>query len=177
MRIFMTILAICGSLAAAIACSAPQAADAPAPARQPKARSVQELMLTQIDPAADALWAAVSTISDASGVHENQPRSGAEWAALRRSAQQLIAGSDALMVKGLPVVVAGEAPPQPAAGDETPTDVALSQDIQKAIDRKPCVVRAACAAVATDGGQRTGGHRQARSQGLVRPGRGNRSGL
>jgi hypothetical protein len=116
-----------------------QAQNAPAPSRRPPARSVQELMLTQIDPAADALWAAVSTISNASGVHENQPRTDAEWASLRRSAQALIAASDALMVKGLPVVIAGEPPPKPADDEETPSDVALSQDIQKAIDKNPAL--------------------------------------
>jgi hypothetical protein len=138
MRILILILSACCGLAAYVSSHAEQAGGTPAPVRR-TARSVQELMLTQIDPAADALWAAVSTISNASGVHENQPRTDAEWAALRRSARQLIAGSDALMVKGLPVVIAGEAPPKPAEDEEAPTDVALSQDIQKAIDKNPAL--------------------------------------
>ena len=47
-------------------------------------------MLSVIDPSADEVWNSVATIVDASGVHENFPRTDEDWAAVRIDAIRLI---------------------------------------------------------------------------------------
>ena len=54
----------------------------------------------QIDPAADALWDSVAYIASASGVEDRQPRSDADWAAVRREALVLIEAANLLTVPG-----------------------------------------------------------------------------
>ncbi|MBV8742774.1 MAG: hypothetical protein JOZ12_13380 [Sinobacteraceae bacterium] len=52
--------------------------------------TLQQLMTARIDPAADALWDAVAYIATESGVEDRQPRTQAEWLALRSSALTLL---------------------------------------------------------------------------------------
>ncbi len=106
-----------------------------------RARSVQSLMLTQIGPAADALQAAVSTISRAGVKQESPARSEAAWVTAKRSAMMLIEGAEALGTPGLPVIAQededmAERGRVNAQGDAS-SDLALSQEIQKEIDRRP----------------------------------------
>lgn len=62
--------------------------------------SVQELMDTRIDPAADALWDSVAFIASAKGEEDRRPRSPQEWAAVRQNATVLIKGASDLEVPG-----------------------------------------------------------------------------
>jgi cytochrome c556 len=94
----------------------------------PTLASIQELMLTQIDPAADVLWESVATISNAAGVEDRQPRTDAQWAAVRKGALALIQGADALTLPGRAVAPAGSKTEGEEAGVES------VPDMQKAID-------------------------------------------
>jgi cytochrome c556 len=85
-------------------------------------------MLTQIDPAADVLWASVATISNAAGVEERQPRTEAQWAEVRKSALALIQGADALTLPGRAVAPAGSKAEGEGEGSES------VPDMQKAVD-------------------------------------------
>ena len=62
--------------------------------------SVQELMETRIDPAADALWDSVAFISSEKGDEDRRPRTPAEWAAVRQNALALIKGASDLGLPG-----------------------------------------------------------------------------
>ncbi len=103
----------------------------PAAAATPLA-SIQELMLTRIDPAADVLWESVATISNAAGVEDRQPRTDAQWDAVRRGALALIEGADALTVRGRPAAPVGSK----TEGDAE-AGVESVADMRKAIDADP----------------------------------------
>lgn len=59
--------------------------------------TIQDLMDGQIMPAADVLWGATSTTSDETGVHDNAPKTDADWNKLRRSAVTLIEAGNLLI--------------------------------------------------------------------------------
>src|ERR1700728_117785 len=48
--------------------------------------TTQDIMRYEVDPSADAIWDSVGSITTDSGTVERQPRTDAEWAALRRDA-------------------------------------------------------------------------------------------
>ena len=73
--------------------------------------SLQEMMATRIDPAADALWDSVAFIASEKGDEDRRPRTPAEWAAVRRNALALIKGASDLALPGR--VSALEATPGP----------------------------------------------------------------
>src|SRR5262245_23619952 len=60
--------------------------------------SVKQIMNGIVQPAADAVFNAVSTTEDATGVHEVYPRSDQEWAALGNSAAALIEAGNLLIL-------------------------------------------------------------------------------
>jgi hypothetical protein len=72
----------------------------PAPAPFRPSASIQELMQTIVDPAADALWESVGSETGANGVEEHQPRTDAEWLAVRRHALMLVEAGNLLMIEG-----------------------------------------------------------------------------
>jgi len=76
------------------------------------ARSIQDLMERQIDPAADVLWDSVAYIANESGIEERQPRTEEQWSAVRRSALLLVAATKLLATPGLQVT-SRRTPPGP----------------------------------------------------------------
>jgi hypothetical protein len=94
-------------LALLAACSQPRAPDSHAQPFRPTA-SIQELMQTIVDPAADAVWEAVSSETGPHGIEEHQPRSEAEWLAVRRHALTLVEAGNLLLVPGRPVSHGGK---------------------------------------------------------------------
>lgn len=74
-------------------------------------------MTGQIDPAADALWDSVAYIASATGTEDRQPRTAAEWRALRAQAVNLIEAANLLSMPGRRIgngtgsVAPGELPP------------------------------------------------------------------
>jgi hypothetical protein len=59
----------------------------------PKAESVQDIMRTKVDPSADALWNALATVETAAGVEVHEPRTDADWRALRAEALRIVDGA------------------------------------------------------------------------------------
>jgi len=81
----------------------PVAADAGAEAASNGFRliaSIRELMDSEVDPAADFIWASVASISTRAGLEERQPRTDEEWLEVRRRAITLIEASNLLVMKG-----------------------------------------------------------------------------
>jgi hypothetical protein len=64
-------------------------------------------MANIIDPAADLAWGSVSTTVTAAGTVERQPRTDAEWKAVRRQAVILAEASNLMMMEGRRVTGAG----------------------------------------------------------------------
>src|SRR5687767_1309746 len=76
--------------------SAAPAETAAAPA-VPTIGTVKHVMLAMTMPNAAAIWDSVSTIVDAKGVTENQPRTDEEWAAVASSAAVLAESANLLL--------------------------------------------------------------------------------
>jgi hypothetical protein len=95
-------------LALLAACSQPKAPAAAPQPFQPTA-SIQELMQTIVDPAADAVWESVGSETGPQGIEEHQPRSDAEWLAVRRHALTLVEAGNLLLVPGRAVSHGGKA--------------------------------------------------------------------
>lgn len=69
--------------------------------------TVQEIMLSVVDPNVDPIWNAVSTTVTKDGVEEKAPATDAEWATLRQHAIVLIETANLLQIPGRQVAVAG----------------------------------------------------------------------
>ena len=69
--------------------------------------SIQDIMSSIIDPAADYLWDSVSVVGTAEGIVEHRPRTDADWEDVRRKAITLMEASNLLAMKGRRVVAAG----------------------------------------------------------------------
>jgi len=61
--------------------------------------SVQDLMLSVVDPAADAIWEAVATIVTHEGTEERRPSTDEEWEALRHEAARLVESTNLLLMR------------------------------------------------------------------------------
>ena len=125
MRSTSLLIAACAALVlSACAREAPQTASAapPPPPFKPVA-SIIDLMEGQVDPAADAMWESVATISGPKGTVEKQPRTDAEWKEVRRQALLLIEGANLLMMDGRVVAHQG----QTLEGAPGPTDFTPAQ--------------------------------------------------
>ena len=57
-------------------------------------------MDSEVDPAADALWATTGFVSDKTGVHDKTPHTDAEWTAARHNALILIEATNLLRMEG-----------------------------------------------------------------------------
>jgi hypothetical protein len=117
-------LAISGLLASACAPKSepapPAAAAAPAVQLKPVA-SVLDLMLSQVDANADALWESVATISTQKGIEERQPRTPEDWKRVRFQALALVESANLLMMEGRRVAHPGQQLDEPGGpGDFTP---------------------------------------------------------
>lgn len=70
--------------------------------------TVKDIMTSVIDPEADVLWNSVATIVSLSGTEERAPKTDEEWAAVRRSAVQLVEATNLLRIPGRLVARPGE---------------------------------------------------------------------
>jgi hypothetical protein len=118
-------------------CSPKPAAETAAPATnapplKPVA-SVLDLMLSQIDANADALWESVATVSTQKGIEERQPRTAEEWKKARFQALALIEGANLLMMDGRVVAHPGQQLDEPGGqGDFTPAQAQTAIDANRA---------------------------------------------
>lgn len=69
--------------------------------------TVRDLMRSVVEPAALGLWGAVGTISNAEGTVTLEPRTEAEWAAVRQHAIALVESTNLLLIRGRHVAEAG----------------------------------------------------------------------
>ena len=65
-------------------------------------------MTSIVDPESDVLWNAVATIVSLTGTEEREPKTDEEWAAVRRSAVQLVEATNLLRIPGRLVAKHGE---------------------------------------------------------------------
>ena len=107
--------------------------DTAATAQGPKPlASIQELMQSIVDPAADALWEAVSTTVTAQGEEEKRPRTPEDWRQLRHLAITLSESGNLLAQRGRVVAHAGQ------QLEDHHVDATLKAgDIQARIDADP----------------------------------------
>ncbi len=89
--------------------------------------TVQDIMLSLIDPSADAIWNSVSTTITKAGTEDKQPRTDQEWREVRRSAIALIEGANLLLIKGRQVAAQGVKSENPGI-EEGP------QEVQRLLD-------------------------------------------
>jgi len=88
--------------------SAAPAAAAPPPPEYVPTATVKDLMQSVVDPNADVVWLAVTTVQSAKGTVETKPKNDEEWTKVRHGAIALTEASNLLMVPGRHVARAGE---------------------------------------------------------------------
>lgn len=82
--------------------------------------SLQELMDSTVDPAADTLWDAVEVISTAVGIEDKHPHTDEQWQAVRRGAITLIEATNLLVMPGRRAAPPGT---RSAPGELTPEQI------------------------------------------------------
>ncbi|MDR3323953.1 MAG: hypothetical protein LBS89_07100, partial [Zoogloeaceae bacterium] len=81
---------------------------APPPAFDVSAVSLQDIMVSEVDLAADELWDSVSEEWDKDGYRKNHPVTDEDWQKLRHYAVILLESSNSLLIPGRPVAVPGK---------------------------------------------------------------------
>ena len=109
--------------------------------------SIRDLMQTQVDPSADALWDSVAVVSIRSGDELRQPHSAAEWEAAREHALTLLEATNLLLL-----------PHRPVASTQTSesADALLPAEIERRIEAQPEVFRQFVLALRLNGQQMLG---------------------
>jgi hypothetical protein len=92
--------------------------------------TVKDIMTSVIDPEADVLWNSVATIVSLTGTEERAPKTDEDWAAVRRSAVQLVEATNLLRIPGRLVARPGEK-------SENPRIELQPETIQKMIAEDP----------------------------------------
>ena len=69
--------------------------------------TIQDIMLSMVDPSADGIWEAVATIITYEGVEERRPRTDEDWEHLRHEAVRLVEATNLLLMEGREVAAAG----------------------------------------------------------------------
>ena len=91
--------------------------------------SIHDLMLSEVDPAADYLWESVSIVISDKGTDKHQPHTDEEWAEARHRAITLIEATNLLSMPGRRVAEEGQ-----KLQDEGQPGILTSADMQKLID-------------------------------------------
>jgi len=84
---------------AASACLSESQEPSTAPPYQP-ITSIQDIMLSLVDPAADAIWESVATIMTFGNIEERRPSTEEEWQALHREGVRLVEATNLLLIPG-----------------------------------------------------------------------------
>lgn len=128
MKRYLSLTLGCISLFSITACSKPQPqTPPPAQADFRPAVTIREYMEHVVEPSADNLWNAVSSISDAKGTRDIAPQTDEEWGAVQNSAVALVEAMNVVLIPGRRVANPGEQADDPK--------VELHPDeIQKLID-------------------------------------------
>jgi hypothetical protein len=122
-------LLILGLLAGLAAC-APKA-----PATTPQLQaSIQEIMASVVDPAADSLWDSVGSTVTPDKSEERMPRTDKEWQQVRHYAVALVEAPNLLVMHGRSVAVPGG-----RLDDADVPGITSPSEIRKLIDADPAV--------------------------------------
>lgn len=124
----LLVLAACGGCQSTVELTRPAAQSTPVLPFRPSS-SIQDIMVAIVDPAADALWEAVSTESTLAGTVEHQPRTEQEWASVRQHAVTLVEASNLLLIEGRAVTHGAN-----KVEDAHVPGILLGPEIQRAID-------------------------------------------
>ena len=92
--------------AAAGACNSDPPEPSSSPPYQPTA-SIQDIMLSVVDPAADTIWESVATIVTFGNIEERRPSTDEEWEALQHEAVRLVEATNLLLMPGREVARPG----------------------------------------------------------------------
>ena len=92
--------------------------------------SVQDIMLSIVDPAADTIWESVATIVTHDGIEERRPSSDEDWEALRMEAVRLVEATNLLLIPGRDVA-------RPGFHSENPGIELEPEEVQELIDQDP----------------------------------------
>ena len=84
----------------------PDPAPNPSPTFRP-VTSIQDIMLSVIDPSADAIWESVATIITYEGTEERRPRTDEDWVPLRHDAVRLVEATNLLLMADREVARSG----------------------------------------------------------------------
>ena len=133
MRLLINVLALFTVISGLVACvdkagGASKTEDSPVRL----VASIQDIMASEVDPAADALWESVSSTSTANGSEDKQPHTDEEWKAVRQHAITLIEAANLLVLKGRLVAEAGK-----KVEDSHVAGILTPEQIQKKIDADP----------------------------------------
>jgi len=154
----MRILSWCGRLVPTVAvlciaaaCSKSEPAPAPAsdaPQYQPAA-TVKDLMQSIVDPSADLVWNAVTTVQTATGTIDKAPKTADDWLKVRHGAVGLSEGANLLMMPGRHVAQPHEKSDTPGVELEpAEMEVLINKDRAAFIERAKALHEAGMAAVA-----------------------------
>ena len=110
-----SVIVLLASLVLIAACHKPAettaAATAPAAPPPPEyvpTATVKDIMQSVVDPSADVVWQAVTSVQSVKGLVEKAPKTDEEWTMVRHGAITLTEASNLLMVPGRHVARAGE---------------------------------------------------------------------
>jgi hypothetical protein len=131
-------LAVLAACALLTSCTGKQQEARPPQSPFVPAASIQDVMVSIVDPAADALWESVSSEMTAKGIEEKFPRTEQEWQAVRNYAIALQEAGNLLMIEGRPVTHGGK-----ATEDAHVEGVSTPQQVRAAIDKDPARFQAA----------------------------------
>lgn len=121
---------------------------ATAPAYQPTA-TIKDLMLSIVDPSADVVWLAVTTVQGPGGLTDRAPATGEEWARVRQGAIALTEAANLLMMPGRHVAARGEKSEAPGVELEpAEMDALIAKDPAAWIARARALHAAGSAALA-----------------------------
>ena len=92
----------CAALCVTVACGKSEPAAAPAADTPPYEPSgtVKDLMQSIVDPSADLVWNAVTTVQTANGTIDTVPKTDEDWLKVRHGAVGLSEGANLLMMPG-----------------------------------------------------------------------------
>jgi hypothetical protein len=147
-RLVPALAALC---IAAAACSGTKSEPAPAADTPPyePAATVKDIMQSIVDPGADLVWNAVTTVQTATGTIDKKPETAEDWLKVRHGAVGLSEAANLLMMPGRHVA-------QPHEKSETPgvelepaeMEVLINKDRPAFIERAKALHEAGLAAVA-----------------------------
>ena len=148
-RLVLALAALCITAA----CSTSEPAPAPATAsdapQYEAAATVKDLMQSIVDPSADLVWNAVTTVQTAKGTIDTVPKTPEEWLKVRPGAVGLSEAANLLMMPGRHVALAHEKSNTPGVELEpAEMEVLINKDRAAFIQRAKALHEAGMAAVA-----------------------------